>query len=83
MTDGRSSAWPGRLLKIAGVIGLCLVSGIVGGAHLASIDQQLRNGVLARAGQPRDGADAHAFAEKVEDFGAAVGRFNALFTEYP
>ena len=32
MKDGRSSAWPWRLLRIAGVIGLCLVSGIVGGA---------------------------------------------------
>lgn len=32
MTNGRSSAWPSRLLRIAGVIGLCLVSGIVGGA---------------------------------------------------
>jgi hypothetical protein len=32
MTDGRSSAWPMRLLRIAGVVGLCLISGIVGGA---------------------------------------------------
>lgn len=32
MTEGRSSAWPVRLLRIGGVVGLCLVSGIVGGA---------------------------------------------------
>ena len=32
MTDERSSAWRSRLLMAAGVVGLCLISGIVGGA---------------------------------------------------
>ena len=32
MTDERSSAWRSRLSMAAGVVGLCLISGIVGGA---------------------------------------------------
>ena len=32
MTNERSLAWRSRLLRIAGVVGLCLASGMVGGA---------------------------------------------------
>jgi len=41
---------------------------VIGGTRLARVNKQLGDCVLARSGQPRNGADAHTFAKKVEDF---------------
>lgn len=41
---------------------------------LPGVDQQLRDGVLARSSEARDGADRLAFAKEVEDASAIGGR---------
>ena len=47
---------------------------LVAGARLAGIPQELDDGVLARAGQPRNGAHGHTLDHHAEDAHAGFGR---------
>lgn len=46
---------------------------VIGHAHLASVNQKLRDGVLASPRDPAYGTDGLALAKKVQDLGTVLG----------
>ena len=51
---------------------------MVGGSSVSRIAEQLGNGIDARAGQPRDGAHAHAFDQHADE--PAIGGHDRRIT---